>query len=60
MDSKWFVLHPKIKKFALAVVTLLVGSALAVLNNTVSLNDAGISDVTAILGLALVYLSPAE
>lgn len=60
MNTNWLVLHPKAQKLAIAVITLVLGSALAVLNHTVTFNEVAISDVTAIIAMVIVYLSPSK
>lgn len=54
--EKWLTLHPKVKALAYAVGILVLGSIPAVLNNTVTLKDAAVADVTAIIALVIVYL----
>jgi hypothetical protein len=55
----WFVLHPKVKALAIAVVILALGSVGAVLNNTVTFKEAAISVVTASVALVIAYLKSA-
>lgn len=60
MDINWLKLHPKLQKLVIVLVPLLLGSAIAVLNKTISFNDAAIADVTAVLSAVIVYFSPSK
>lgn len=56
----WFVLHPKAKILALAVAVLILGSIPAYLNGTVGLRATLTADITAAIGLLIVYMTPAK
>jgi hypothetical protein len=56
----WLELHPKVKALAYAVAALVLASVPGVLTDTVSLKDAAIADVTAIIALIIPYLKSSD